>query len=73
MSIKKLRFIEFLIIGVMMGMIEDIIAIVVTTGATIDFSVLSIVFLIAMPFAFISEYVVDHPRFWQVVLFKKDE
>jgi hypothetical protein len=26
---------------------------------------LGIVFAIALPFAFVSEYVVDHPKFWR--------
>ncbi|MDQ3018802.1 MAG: hypothetical protein M3Q64_02950 [bacterium] len=62
---KKLRIIEFLIIGVVMGTIEDLIAVTVATDATIDWHVILVVVAVAIPFAFISEVVVDHPRFWE--------
>jgi hypothetical protein len=66
--IKKLRLIEFLIIGVAMGLLEDIIAITLATDASIDFRVIWIVLLVAIPFAFISEIIVDHPKFWEKIL-----
>lgn len=66
--IKKLRILEFLVIGVLMGTIEDLIAVAIATDETIDFKVLAIVFLVAFPFAFLSEVVVDHPRFWEKIL-----
>jgi len=72
MSIKKLRFLEFIVIGFFMGMIEDILAVVLTTDSSLSFNMLGIIFLIALPFAFVSEYVVDHPRFWQI-FFKEHE
>ncbi|MFH1326465.1 MAG: hypothetical protein ABIH48_03275 [Candidatus Falkowbacteria bacterium] len=72
MSIKKLRFLEFIVIGLFMGMIEDILAVVLTTDSSLSFNMLGIIFLIALPFAFVSEYVVDHPRFWQI-FFKEHE
>ena len=56
---------EFFIVGLVMGIIEDLIAIKVATDATINFRVLWVVFLVAIPFAFLSEIVVDHPRFWE--------
>ncbi|HMQ02102.1 MAG TPA: hypothetical protein PKD79_03475, partial [Candidatus Doudnabacteria bacterium] len=65
MTKRRLRFIEFLLIGIGMGVIEDLIAIRLATDATIDLRILIIVFLVAIPFAFISEIVVDHPRFWE--------
>lgn len=63
-KIKKLRLLEFLIIGVVMGIIEDLIAIAFATDAEINFTVFLVVFAVALPFAFISEIVVDHPSFW---------
>lgn len=53
------RFLEFLVIGVMMGLIEDLIAIHLTTDAVIDFSVVLIALVVAIPFAAFSELVVD--------------
>ena len=66
--IKKIRIIEFLAIGVVMGTAEDLIAVALATDETIDLSVFLIVVLVAIPFAFISEVVVDHPRFWQKLI-----
>lgn len=63
--IKKLRLVEFLIIGVVMGTLEDLIAVFAATDAKFSWNVLIVVFLVALPFAFISEIVVDHPNFWK--------
>lgn len=65
---KKLRLIEFLFIGIIMGTAEDLLAILFATDAQIDARVFIVVILVALPFAFISEIVVDHPRFWEKVL-----
>lgn len=70
MTRKKLRILEFLIIGVVMGVVEDVIAIGFATDATIDWRVIWIVLAVALPFAFISEIVVDHPRFWEKIFSK---
>jgi hypothetical protein len=70
MSNKKIRILEFLLIGVIMGLGEDLLAIVVATDAHIDLDVIWVVLLVAIPFAFISEVVVDHPKFWDK-FFKK--
>ena len=67
MSNKKLRILEFLLIGILMGLGEDLLAIAVATDVKIDFSVIWVVLLVAIPFAFISEIVVDHPRFWEKI------
>jgi hypothetical protein len=74
MSNKKIRILEFLLIGVIMGLGEDLLAIVVATDTKIDFSIIWVVLLVAIPFAFISEVVVDHPKFWEKIFGKpKDE
>ena len=70
---KKLRIIEFLVIGVVMGTIEDLIAVSLVTDATINLNVIWIVFLVALPFAFLSEIVVDHPRFWEKIFPPKEK
>ncbi len=70
---KTLRFIEFFAVGVVMGMLEDVLAVWFSTGEQITFRVVWIVFLVALPFAIISEYVVDHPRFWKTIFRLKDE
>jgi hypothetical protein len=63
---KYLRVIEFLVVGVAMGLIEDLIAVRLATDASIDWQVVWVVLLVAIPFAFISEVVVDHPKFWEL-------
>ena len=59
------RLVEFLVIGLAMGITEDLLAVWVTTGEPITWSVFEIVVAIALPFAFLSELVVDHPKFWK--------
>mgnify|MGYP001583960740 CR=1 FL=1 len=50
-----------------MGILEDLIAVALATDATINFHVIGVVFLVALPFAFLSEIVVDNPRFWEKI------
>jgi hypothetical protein len=60
MDMKRVEiFLEFLVFGVIMGVIEDLIAIKVATGATIDLRTIVIITLIAIPFAVIGELIVD--------------
>lgn len=75
MRLKKrsIRFLEFALIGVVMGTFEDTIAVYFVTGEKITFDTIWIVFLVALPFAFLSEYVVDHPKFWKKVLHLPEE
>lgn len=57
------RFLEFLLIGVVMGLVEDLLALKLATGAEIDLRVIGIVLLVAIPFAAFSELIVDHEKF----------
>jgi len=71
---KTIRFLEFAVIGVVMGTFEDSIAVYFVTGEPVTFDTLWIIVLVAIPFAFISEYVVDHPKFWEKLsIVKKEE
>ncbi|MDZ7737228.1 MAG: hypothetical protein U5P41_14935 [Gammaproteobacteria bacterium] len=65
---RLVRFLEFLLIGIVMGLIEDLLAVSLATDATIDGRLILIVLTVAVPFAAISELVVDHPRFWEVLM-----
>ena len=71
--LKKLRLLEFLAIGVLIGVLEDLIAIATATDARINFRVFWIVLLVAVPFAFLSEVEVDNPRFWEKIFPDKDK
>lgn len=68
---KKLRILEFVLIGVIMGTVEDLLAVVLATDADFTWNVLWVVLMVAIPFAFISELIVDHPKFWQIFFKKK--
>jgi len=57
---KKLETMcEFLIFGILIGITEDIIAVKLTTGASITPKMIGIIILIAIPFAIIGEMVAD--------------
>lgn len=67
MDVRKIkrfeRFIEFLLIGVAMGVIEDLLAVKLATGEPITLEVIGIVVLVTVPFAAFSELVVDDTDF----------
>jgi hypothetical protein len=65
--LKKLRVAEFLVIGIVMGVAEDLIAIFVATDAEFSWHIIWVVLAVAIPFAFISEIIVDNPRFWEKI------
>jgi len=65
---RLIRFAEFFIVGLMMGISEDLMAIYFATGETITFQIVVIASAVSLPFAFFSEMVVDHPDFWPHVL-----
>ncbi|MBT4334301.1 hypothetical protein HOD61_00600 [archaeon] len=52
-------FFEFLIFGVIMGVAEDLLAIVLSTDAPITWSVIWIVIGVTIPFAALGELIVD--------------
>lgn len=57
------RFLEFFIVGLALGVVEDLIAIFLVTGEPIDFRIVWIAFFVALPFAIFSELIVDHDKF----------
>lgn len=63
-KLKRLEvFFEFLVFGVAVGVAEDIIVLKVTTDEAISWNVFGIVLLIAIPFAFLGEVLVDKINF----------
>lgn len=54
------RFLEFLVIGIVMGVTEDLIAIWLTTDEPFTLELVVVVVLVAIPFAAIAELVIDH-------------
>jgi hypothetical protein len=53
------RFLEFLIVGILIGVVEDLIAIHVTTGESLSVEMVIVVVLVAIPFAAFAELFVD--------------
>lgn len=71
---KKMELIfELLIFGIVLGITEDLIAVKIVTGEPITMRVIGIIILIAIPFAFIGEIMVDRIDFVQIFqkLFKR--
>jgi len=56
------RFLEFFIVGFVMGVTEDLIVIGYATDAAITPKVILIAALVALPFAAFSELIVDWKR-----------
>ncbi len=52
-------FLEFLIFGIFIAMIDDLIIITILTGEMITLEVIATVFLVVIPFAIIGELIVD--------------
>ena len=61
------HLIEFFIIGVIMGVAEDLLAIHFATNVRITWHVFKVAFLVALPFAIISEIVVDLKIFRKLI------
>mgnify|MGYP000937154646 CR=1 FL=1 len=56
---KKEVFFEFLIFGIILGVVEDLIAFYFAVGDPITLKVVLIAAIVAIPFAFLGEYVID--------------
>jgi hypothetical protein len=68
---NRIRLIEFFIIGVIFGIVEDLLAITIATGGKFEWKYVWVATIVAIPFAFISEIIVDHPDFWKKFLPKR--
>lgn len=56
-------FLEFLIFGLLVGITEDLIAIKFATDEPFTWKIVGIVTLVAIPFAFLGEVIVDRVNF----------
>jgi hypothetical protein len=71
---KKLEVaFEFLIFGLIFGVLEDLLAVYFTTGQSISWTTVLIVLAIALPFAILGEIFADNVDFISIYkkLFKK--
>lgn len=63
-AIKKVEiFAEFLVFGIIIGIVEDLIAVKLTTGDMITWTMVGIIVLVTIPFAIIGELIVDNIDF----------
>jgi hypothetical protein len=60
-------FLEFLVFGILVGIVEDILAIKLATGEPITWRIIGIVVGIAIPFALIGEFIVDQVDFVSII------
>lgn len=67
---KRLEVIfEFLVFGICIGILEDIIAVTLVSKEAITWRVIGIIVVIAIPFAILGELVADNIDF--IALFKR--
>jgi hypothetical protein len=64
----KLRILEFVVAGIILDLVESIISIKLATDTTLNPKIFFITLLVVIPFAIITELVIDHPEFWNRVL-----
>lgn len=62
-SEKIHRFLEFFLVGLFIGLLEDILVIKLSTGESITSTMILIAFAVAFPFAVFSELIVDRREF----------
>ena len=67
------QFLEFLIIGLGVNTVENLLVLQYTTKVEITWEIFSTSLWFAIPFAIISEIIVDHPEFWKIFSRKKKE
>lgn len=60
---KLERFTEFLIFGVILGVTEDMIAVMLVTGESFTLRMAGLVVMVTIPFAAFSELVVDSDEY----------
>ena len=59
-----LRILEFVIAGILLDLVETATVFRVTTGRGLIAEEIGLAVLIIVPFAIVTELIIDHPRFW---------
>ena len=69
----KLRILEFIVAGLLLDLTENLISIKLTTDAPLTWMTIAVAFAVVVPFAILTEVIIDHPNFWKNVgrIFKK--
>lgn len=71
MSVKlntKIRILEFVVAGIILDLTESIISIKLATDATLNPKIFLVTLVVVVPFAILTELIIDHPEFWNKVL-----
>jgi hypothetical protein len=66
-------FLEFFFVGLLLGIIEDLIAIKLSTDAEITFTTIGIAAFVALPFAIFSELIIDQSRIKRILKRQKEK
>ncbi len=61
----KFRILEFIIAGLLIDLVENMVTVKFATHEPITWQVVGVAFLVVIPFAIITELVIDHPKFWE--------
>lgn len=64
----KLRILEFIVAGILLDLTENVVSIKLTTQAELTPMVFLIALVVVVPFAIITELIIDHPNFWHKIL-----
>ena len=59
---RLFRFLEFFVVGLLLGILEDVLVVALATDASITRHTFIIAAIVALPFAVLSELVVDKPE-----------
>ncbi|HKL23668.1 MAG TPA: hypothetical protein VJ895_02855 [Candidatus Nanoarchaeia archaeon] len=68
---RSFVFLEFLVGGVIFGILEDIILIKIVSNQSITPNILLIIFSVILPFAFLGEYIIDKIDFLKIFKLNK--
>ncbi len=60
----KLRILEFIVAGILLDLAENFIIVRAATGRSLVLKEIGVALLVIIPFAIVTELVIDHPRFW---------
>lgn len=58
------RILEFVVAGVLLDLVENSIVFRAAAGRALALREVGIAVLVIIPFAALTELVIDHPRFW---------
>ena len=67
------QFFEFLVVGLGVNTIENLLVVEYATKVELSWDIFITSLWFAIPFAIISEVIVDHPEFWKMFSKKKRE